>query len=79
MTDEQLNRLSMLTGLFEKCAKMGGTKGFEKIQPLVQEDLKKLLDEISPKESPLSEKRVAPTFPARAFTPEHKTDVDRRV
>lgn len=48
MNDSQLGRLSTLVNLFEKCAKMGGTKPFERIQPVVTAELNKLLDDLQP-------------------------------
>lgn len=46
MTDEQLDKLGKLLPLFELCAKMGGTKGLERVQPYVTTELDDLLNEL---------------------------------
>lgn len=75
MTNEQLDRLSKLTSIFELCAKMGGTPPFTPIQQLVSEDLKELVNELCPpnaKPRPTSEPITKPrAIPA--------TEIGRRV
>lgn len=74
MTNEQLDRLSKLTSIFELCAKMGGTPPFTPIQQLVSEDLKALVDELCPpkvKPRPVPELAKPRAIPA--------SEVGRRV
>jgi hypothetical protein len=78
MNADQLNRLGTLVDLFEKCAKMGGTRPFEKIQPIVAKELGLLLEEL--------EKEVEPDKPGPPLAEvepieerAHNPEVDRRV
>lgn len=82
MTKDQLSQLGTLVGLFDTCAKMGGTRPFERIQPIVAAELKKLLDDIESEEEkkpePRPSQRPAPKVHSETSLAS-STETDRRV